>query len=207
MRLCDDDPEGALAEAEEGLSRWSRRGFHLQHYNALFSRVTALLYQGQAGEAEALVSETWPAMKKAMVFFIQQMKIRALHLRGCVRLASASPLHPRQKELLKLAEGDVARLDGEKVGWARALARLLEAGCQRTRGDVAKSAATLESAIAELERAEMGLYGAAARYQLGRLRGTGGRALVEAAETFFEARRIRDAGRLARVLAPGFSDG
>ena len=122
----------------------------------------ANLYEGNAEAAEKLVTDAWPSMKKAMVFFIQQMKIRALHLRGCTRLANAAPMTARRAALLRLVERDADALEGEKVAWARALALLLRAGVSRLNDDSTKAGDDLERAIAALDAADMGLYAAAA---------------------------------------------
>jgi hypothetical protein len=208
MMLANDDPEGAKVEASDAMNRWSRRGFHLQHYNALFSRVTASLYEGDAEAAETLVTEAWPAMKKAMVFFIQQMKIRALHLRGCTRVASAKKTNARYASLLQLAEDDAQALDGEKVAWARALAMLLRAGIKHSSADTAGAANELARAIAALDQADMSLYAAAARRQLGAIQGgNDGAALVAQADSFMRERQILNPKRLAAMLVPGLVTG
>jgi hypothetical protein len=207
MMLAADDPGGALDEATSALDRWSRQGFHLQHYNSLFSRVTASLYRGDDETAERLVRETWPAMSRAKVFFIQQMKIRALHLRGCARLALASPLSPRQKHLLRLANDDARRLDREKKEWAKGLASLLRAGAARAAGDIERCERELRQAIDVLEGCDMKLFAAGARRQLGQLVGGGeGRTLTLAADRFMSERQIRNPERFTRVLVPGFPD-
>jgi hypothetical protein len=207
MHLAADDPDGALREVDAGMDLWTRKWFHLQHYNALFSRVMANLYRGDADTAVELVDETWPAMERAKVFFIQQMKIRALHLRGCARVAAATAGGGRQRALLRLAEGDVKRLCGEKKEWARALALLLRAGVQATAGNEHAAAATLEQAIGVLTAMEMGVYAAAARRRLGEVRGgSDGAALVAEADRWLTERGIRNSARIVRVLVPGFVD-
>jgi len=136
------------------------------------------------------------------------MKIRALHLRGCTRLASASPTTARRAALLRLVEGDADALEGEKVAWARALAMLLRAGISRLNDDSTKAADDLERAIAALDAADMSLYSAAARRQLGVVRGgTIGTALVAEADAFMRDRHIRMPDRMSSILVPGFPSG
>lgn len=208
MMLANDSPSAAIVEASDAVDRWSRKGFHLQHYNSLFARVMANLYDGNAAAAETLVANAWPAMKKAMVLFIQQMKIRALHLRGCVRLTSALHEPERRSALLRLVQQDIGALKNEKVGWARALAALLQAGIARVNEDQAGAAAELERAVAALDAADMTLYAAAARRQLGVIRGgAAGAALVAEADTFMHQRQIRRPERMTAILVPGFPRG
>ncbi len=205
LRLVEDDCEGAKAEALEGLARWSRQGFFVQHYNALFARVMAHLYEDRVDLAEGLVTEAWPAMEAAKVFIIQQMKIRAYHQRGCIRLSAAVP--PRQRHYLKLAEEDARQLEKEAVPWALALAQLLRAGIRRSAGDLDGARRGLEQAVASLDSAGMLLYAAAARRHLGRLRADSeGRAQVALADEFFRSQRVRNPARLSAILAPGYPD-
>lgn len=208
MMLANDNPRGAIAEASNAVDRWSRQGFHLQHYNSLFARVMANLYEGNAGAAETLVTQAWPAMKKAMVFFIQQMKIRALHLRGCTRLPTARTEPHRRAALLPLVERDADALDREKVAWARALAMLLRAGIAAASDDWSVASTKLEGAIIALDAADMGLYAAAAKRQLGLIRGdSAGAELVSQADAYLRDRHIRKPDRMTAILVPGFPTG
>jgi serine/threonine protein kinase len=204
LLLAVDDVDGTLREVEEAMDLWSRQGFHVQHYNALFARVAGHLYRGEPELADRLLAERWADMKRAQVFFIQQMKFRALHLRAAVRLATVTASGPAKKALLQPVVDDARGLEREGVPWGMALAGLLRAGVARAGGDDATACQLLENSAAALEGSEMSLYAAAARRHLGTLLGgERGRALVEAADAMMNERRILDPARFAVMLVPG----
>jgi hypothetical protein len=77
-------------------------------------------------------------------------------------------------------------------------------GAASLTGDSAAAAAELERAIALADAADMALYAAAARLQLGRLlAGERGKDLVSAAEQAMSAQGVRSPVRFATMLVPG----
>lgn len=85
------------------------------------------------------------------------------------------------------------------------LATLVRAGVAHARGDDAFSQELLGVAIEGLERAEMRAYAAAAKRQLGVLRGgDDGPALVAEADAYFTGEGVLKPERFAEMLAPGF---
>ncbi|HEX9101138.1 MAG TPA: hypothetical protein VF997_02985, partial [Polyangia bacterium] len=63
----------------------------------------------------------------------------------------------------------------------------------------------LDDAARGFDAADMALWAAVARWQLGRLvAGDEGAALVAAAEALLRAQSVRDPARVAATLAPGF---
>ena len=65
---------------------------------------------------------------------------------------------------------------------------------------------TWPTRLRRFESADMGLFAASARRQLGQLRGGDeGRLLIEQADTWMSAQSIRNPARMASCLAPGFA--
>ena len=92
------------------------------------------------------------------------------------------------------------------MAWSDPLAALLAAGIARTRGDAAKARAQLDAAARGFDAVEMALWAAVARRQLGQLvGGDEGAALAAGADAFMRAQSVRDPGRVAATLAPGFA--
>jgi hypothetical protein len=46
-RLAADDPKGARRQAEEALRRWSRAGFHVQHYQERIVQCNVDMLEGR----------------------------------------------------------------------------------------------------------------------------------------------------------------
>ena len=59
LRLADDDPEGARRELAAVMGRWSHRGFHVQHGNALRAEVHIDLYRGDGLAAWGRMRQHW----------------------------------------------------------------------------------------------------------------------------------------------------
>ena len=93
---------------------------------------------------------------------------------------------------------DVHRLEREGVRWARALALLVRASIDRDR-----AAATLKTAVAELDACELGLYADAARRRLAVVEaGNSTSPNVRAADVALIARGVRNPVRMTAMLAP-----
>ncbi len=99
----------------------------------------------------------------------------------------------------------MARVAKLRVVGSHELATLVRAGVAHVRGDDATAQDLLVTAIEGLERAEMRAYAAAAKRQLGVLRGgDGGVALVADADAYFTGEGVLKPARFAEMLAPGF---
>jgi hypothetical protein len=191
LALVDDDPARSRAEAEDAIARWSRQGFHIQHCNAMFAQVQAALYVGAAAEARTRIERDWHNLERAMLLRVQQIRVRATHFRACARIASGDAA---------AALEDVHRLEREGIRWARALSLLVRASIEVDR---ARAAATLRTAVAELDACELGLYADAARRRLALADGAKlDDPKVRAADSALSARGVRDPARMTAMLAP-----
>ena len=155
--LAADDPDGARADVDYAMSRWSHRGYHVQHYNALLARAQTELYAGRAEQAWALVESQWRDLQRSMLLRIQVVRIEATYLRARCALAADKPGADRL----------AAALRHERVAWAEPLADAVLAGCAN-----ADRVSQLRKAADGFDRAGMALHAAAARYAVA---GAGGR--------------------------------
>ena len=104
-----------------------------------------------------------------------------------------------------MAEKSARRLDRQQLPWTSALAQLIKAGVASVRGDAGRAERLLADATERFESADMGLFAASARRQLGQLRGGDeGRELIEQADAWMRAQSILNPSRMASCLAPGF---
>jgi tetratricopeptide (TPR) repeat protein len=202
--LALDDGDGALAQINEALAEWSKRGFHLEHYYELIARTNALLYSGRAGDAHTLVTTRWPALSRSLLpFTIQSVRINSLHARARSAIAMA---REGGDGLLREAAGAARRLERERAANGIGYAKLLRAGIAATRKESPERAISLlREAISTFDGAEMALYTAVARRCLGALLGgEEGRELVRVADAWMTSESIKSPARMTAMLAPGF---
>jgi hypothetical protein len=204
LRLAQDEPERARRELEQVMAAWSPHGFHVQHMNRLFDDAQIDLYLGQGRAAWQRLTDHWPVLTRSHLLRVQQVRIFLVHVRGRSALAAVGGADSGL--LCHAVERDARALEREGVPWAAALARLLHAGVVRRRGDTARAAGLLRAAAGRCEAADMHLYAAAARWCLGKLvGGTEGPELATRAEAWMAEQGIRDAGKMAALLVPGFA--
>jgi ATP/maltotriose-dependent transcriptional regulator MalT len=111
-------------------------------------------------------------------------------------------------ELLRSAERDARRMEKEKTVYGDGMAQLVRAGIRATRGDNQQALALAASAEVELQKADMALYAAAARYRRGQLvGGAEGKTLMTESESWLSNQKIRNCRRMIDMLAPGIWPG
>lgn len=192
LALVDDDPARSRAEAKDAITRWSRQGIHLQHCNAMFGHVQAALYEGAVTEARERIEHEFPNVERAMLLWVQQIRVRATHFRACARAAAGD---------IAGALDDIRRLEHEGAPWAHALAVLVRASI--VQADRARELAMLRSAVSELDACDLGLYAGAARRRLALVETGSADALsVRAADDALLARGVRNPARMTAMLAP-----
>jgi serine/threonine protein kinase len=202
VRLAHDEPARARAELDEVMARWSRSGFHVQHMNRVHDEVQIALYEGDVRAAW----EHWTGGLGFIVFSgllrVQQVRIFLSHLHARCNLVRAG-IVADPRGCFKVASAVARRLRRERVAWADALARLIDAGVAHGRGDAAGAAALYGEAAGLLRGADMLLYAAAADLRRGELLGgEEGRALAGRAKALMAAEGVKDVGRMTAMLAP-----
>ncbi len=204
--LVDDDPAGAANDVAEAMSKWSKLGFHLEHFYELQSLANVDLYCGRAREAEARMAERWRPFGRSMLRTVQAVRIEAFSLRARTALSLAEA-EPEQRALLHVAEGGARHLVSERMDWSTALASLSRGGVLRVRGGRRERVvANLEDAAARFEAIGMALHVAVARRCLGSLLpGEAGADMVQRAEGWMTSQGVKNPRRLTAMLAPGFA--
>jgi hypothetical protein len=187
------------------MRRWSRDGYHVQHWAALLSDTNTGLYAGRGAQVLARVEREWRALQRSLLLTLRVPRIEALGCLGRAALAAAEQGGDRRR-LLKIAERSSRRMAGERMVHARAQAALQRAGAAALRDQPERAVALLEQAAADFDRALMPVHAAATRRHQGRLvGGTAGAALVAGADALMRAEAIARPDRFAAMLAPGFT--
>ena len=205
VRLAEDDVEGARRFALQSLGQWSHQGFHIQHLNFYYGCLYIDSYADDAAAAWRRITETEPLLQSSLLLRIQQVHADVIQHTGRCAVGMAA-ISPDPRPLLGMAEKSARRLDRQQLPWTRALAQLIRAGAASVRGDAIRAEQLLADACDRLELAELGLFAASARRQLGQLRGGDeGRELIIQADTWMRAQSIVNPSRMASCLAPGFA--
>ncbi len=200
-RLAADEPARARAELGEVMARWSRSGFHVQHMNRLYDEVQIDLYEGDAAGAWRRLQEGWGFIEHSYLLLVQQVRVFLYHLRARCALAMAAAA-PDPSPYLHQAAVDARRLRRQRVPWADALTRLVDAGVAHGRGE--PTAAALYSEAADLlSGVDMLGYAAAAQGRRGELLGgEEGQQVIRQAHALMAAEGIRNVERMIALLAP-----
>jgi eukaryotic-like serine/threonine-protein kinase len=207
LDIADDEPDRCRETIVKAMRLWPQQGFHLQHYHAMLGEVEASLYAGKPAEAWTTTRERWPDLSESLLLRVQEIRVVMTHLRARSALAAAFALSPggEQDKLVRSAERDARQLERERMGYANAMAQLIRATIAFHRGKRAEAVEILESGAAGLEKADMLLYLAAARWQLGKLLGgERGEALIQDAKAFITGQGIRNPVRILNIYTPGF---
>jgi hypothetical protein len=201
--LVDDDVQGARRVVEEAMALWSKRGFHAQHFYALYAHGQIDLYVGDGVTWLSRIAEAWDAFRASMLLQVQSVRLETLHLRARCALCAASQDPSKRDVYLGVARADARRLARENSLFAPALADLVRASLCLFEGSRERSIGHLRSALGGFEKAGMMQYAAAAARRLGAMDGEGGKALAAEAVTRMQGEGIRDIERWTNMLAPG----
>jgi tetratricopeptide (TPR) repeat protein len=205
LDIAANEPEQARQTIAEAMRLWPQSGFHLQHHHALLGDVETSLYAGRSDEAWTTITERWPALRASLLLRLQEIRIIMTYLRARSALAAAFASGSVKADLVRSAERDARQLERERMPYADPMAQLIRATIAFRRGKHAQAVPMLETATAGLDAADMLLYAAAARWQLGTLLGDQrGQALIENAKAFMTSQGIRNPARLLRIYTPGF---
>ena len=191
VRLMEDNPHGALNEIGAALQGFSKSGYFAQHLWGYLAEIAALLYQGRVAEAVAREKAEWPKIRDSGMLRIQLTRVLVGYVRGQVTLLD--PLLP-SVETTKLAR----LLEGEGLGWASGLARLLHGGAAARDGQTAKALEHLDEGARLLDEAGAATHAVAARRAAGQLRG----ALVQSdeADEWLRSRGVKKPELFARAF-------
>jgi eukaryotic-like serine/threonine-protein kinase len=202
--LADGNPAVARRFTTEALKKWSRSGWHLEHYYDLVAQCNIDLYEGANLGAFERIETRWPTIEQSLQLHVQLIRANLHSL--WARAALAAGVTVGDDDLLKKALRHARALEREHVEWARALALLARAGVAGTRGEGDKALHYLDECIAAFERQSMGIHAAVSRRRKGMLLGPHtGAMLVDDADEWMRRQGIREPLRFMAMLAPGFS--
>jgi len=202
--LLNDDPDEARRQIIEALQRWTLKGFHRQHYNALLALAQIELYTGDGLVAWKHVTGQWPALSDSMILRVQVIRIEALHLRARCALAAVVSGGKGERELIGEAEKLASQISKEEMKWSDPLSLLLRAGVASLRDEKQSAIKLLKQAYAGFEDANMKLYAAVTKRRLGELTGGDeGKRLIDEADRWMRDQKIKAPEKITRMLAPG----
>jgi hypothetical protein len=203
--LADDDPDLVMRVTREVMGRWSKQGFHVEHFYELVAMTHASLYADRADEALARVRSSWaPLRRSLMPQTVQTVRIQSLFCRARSLLAAA--IAKRDDGLFSAAARDARVIAREHMPWSTPKAALLRAGMEAAHGRSESALTLLREAVAGFETAEMALFASCARCRLAELvGGDEGKKLRATADAYFAAEGVKSVERMVATLAPGFS--
>ncbi|WP_437939832.1 protein kinase domain-containing protein [Sorangium sp. So ce341] len=202
LDLAADRPASARATVDAAMERWSRAGYHVQHFREALARGRIALYEGDAAAALRFVLAATPPLLGSGMVAIPLVRGELHYLRALASLAVAARGSARAIALRALALADARALDRRDVFWGPSVAAMIRASVAAQRGRAAEAAERMRGAEAALGRLGAALLAAAARRARGIwLGGDEGRALVAAADAWMEARGVRRPARFAATLA------
>lgn len=200
MRLASDEPEKLEVELREALEQWSHRGFHVQHYWELVCQVETTMYRGEGEEGWIFLNYRWREMKKAQFLRVQFVRIEMYHLHA--RSALSAIMSGADKHtLLKAAEKDVIKLEGEKRTYGDALALSIKAAIAAIREEKDLAIKFLIEAEEKFTLADMELFATAARYRRGQL--ILDKNLMQACCQWMKKQYIKCPEKMFDMVAPG----
>jgi hypothetical protein len=201
--LRTDDSRHAREQLAAALAPWESEGFLFLHALATGAGADIALYDGDPERAVVIVESATPHIQATRIERVEPIRIRWWETQARTLIASATGA--RRSARLRKAE----RLGKALLRMDRALAwgfaRLILAAVARLKGDSRKALAWLADAEARASAADMKLVAATARLRRGQLLGGDeGSRLVADAEAWMAGQGIRNAARMAAMLAPGF---
>ncbi len=200
--LAAGRPERARQEIDVAISRWTPKGFHLQHYYQVLAHAQCDLYTGDGETAYQRITEHWNALRRSLLLRIPSVATEATHLRLRGALAAIDGAASR-KRLIRSAERDVRVLERLHTPWARSFAALGRAGIAVARGDRQRAAAAFARAAEVCASGDMRLFEAVARLRQGEmLGGDEGDAIIQEATEWMSQQSIASPRNMADTLAP-----
>ena len=205
VRLAADEPARARAELAATNARWSRRGYHVQHNDALWAAVQIELYDGRGREAWRLLEASWPALRRSLLLRVQFVRTSMKFLRARAAIAAAIETGDTSERhrLLAVAAADARALAREGMPCPDAYARMIRASLAAIEGRDEEAALLWREAVAAFEAVDMNLCAAASRRRLGEaLGGDAGAAAVVESESWMRGQLVREPSKAARMVIP-----
>ncbi|HEX4355856.1 MAG TPA: hypothetical protein VHZ95_23170, partial [Polyangiales bacterium] len=113
VRLAEDRPEQAVAEADAAIAPFPRDTYLGPHYHHLFAIAQAALYRGRPHEAWLAIEHAWRDLKNARFLMAQCLRVEIRHLRARAALAVAAtdPKHAARMHAIALRDAKAIAKD------------------------------------------------------------------------------------------------
>ncbi|MET0285988.1 MAG: protein kinase [Polyangiales bacterium] len=203
-----DTLQGDLAAAHQGIvstrERLPEDRYTLPHLFMLVATSCASLHTGDGRGALQRIDREWPSIQRGQLLRLQVYRVLLHSLRASALLVAAQNDPGAQRELHRRVAHELARMEGEHVPWADAVALAQRGELRLQQGDRGAALACFELAEDRLRRLRMSGYAAATRRRVGLL--TGGEAGLEqvrAADAWFVAHGARAPDRVSAILLGG----
>ena len=199
--LAADEPNAAEDEVNKFVSQWSRSGFHIQHFYAMYARIAIALYRGNGLAAWGIATDFQRLIGKTALLRVQILRILSNEMYARCALAAAETATV-PKPLIRIAARHAKKLAHEGVTWATALSHLIFAGIV-VGEDRHAAEMLLKQAAEEFASSQMGLHAAVSRWRLGEsLGGDNGAPYIAEANKWMREQGIRNPVRMTALFAP-----
>ena len=195
--LVVDRPDRAREFVAEAMQPWSRRGFHLQHYFALWAQGHIDQYEGRARDAFARWQTHWRSLEQAKLKYVQLTRISGHDARARCALAAALD---GDASAAAVAKADARTIEKERMPWGNALAFMLRASLAALDGARDRAARMLSQAATACGAADMSMHKTCCEYRLARLHGD--EAGANAAHDWLANQGIVQPDKIADVILP-----
>ncbi|HWP05412.1 MAG TPA: hypothetical protein VNN72_06705, partial [Polyangiaceae bacterium] len=196
--LADDRVAAMRRDCEDLTARWSQRGFHFQHFSALFTLAAADLYEYEPARALERLDASQLELEGSMLLRSQFFRLDHAYLRGRAALLLAELDQQRRTSAVREVRQAVRTIENEGDTWGLGAARALRAGLARLDDDAPRAARELDAAEHAFRAAGMSLHAAAAALVRATLDGESREPGTEA----LRAEGVLDPERFARFLVP-----
>jgi hypothetical protein len=200
MHLIAGNVERADAERAEAIGKWSRAGWHLQHWADVTARAEIAIYRGDGAAAVRAWEAEWSQLRTSLLLRMCMVGIQTRYSLGRALVQAGEPAQVARAA--KLAR----ELGTRDTAWAKCLGTTVDAGVAARRGERDRGFALLAKAAADFRAIDMNMHANACDHVHGRaLGGETGRQLVAASDQWMRAHDVADPAALASSFAPGFA--
>jgi eukaryotic-like serine/threonine-protein kinase len=204
LHLLAGDAERARREVRDAIRQWSKRGYHVQHWQALRSEVEIDLYVDEGTSAYGRMARDAAPLARSFLLQAQFVRVMTMDLRGRAAIASIGDDARLRKARVAEAKRTARKLEREGMPYALALASALDASAAHALGEREGALAALRLAVERFQAANMSLHAEVMRYRLGTLLGGDeGLSIAQSAEQSLGAQGVHDVARFAGIYAPG----
>ena len=157
---CADEARSLVVSAMEP---WSNRGFHLQHFFALWAQGHIDQYAGIGHVGFARWQDNWSELARSKITYVQLTRIVGHDARARCALSAAIAGHTGA---VGVARADARAIEKQRMPWGNALALMLRASLAALDGARDSAMELLEGAMGGCAAADMSLHRICCAYRL-----------------------------------------